>query len=607
MVCLFLCFGLIEACKPTVENHASSKNKASKQENNDFAKALNKAAQYYTAHLQAAFISLDSLQADADSATLVAGFQRSRKHFKLVEPLLWATDKENYLRLNGPNLLMVDEEDATAIKKLEPFGYQVLEELLAEKPFPRETFTKVQKLTVNRLQFIHHNAHLRMKPHNVLWMWRDAIVRIATMGITGFDSPVFANSLAESRWVYQSIDSLVHFFQPQFSNQALRQQWQQSIKNAQLQLAADFDSFDRYRFIKECVHPQLALWVETANDWKVDFPFALAMQNNATSLFTDSTFNINYFADYHQDNASKAKAALGRKLFHDVRLSSKQHMSCATCHQADKAFTDGLANFPQQKRNTPTLLYAGLQQGFFYDKRAGSLEGQIVKVVENANEFHTNLEHVENVVMSDTSYESAFNQLYDKADNNAIRHALATYIRTLAPFNSPFDRNINNEENTLSRQAIKGFNLFMGKASCATCHFPPVFNGTVPPAFKESELEHLGVPARGEDSTQIDEDLGRYHVFETPERQHFFKTPTVRNISATGPYMHNGVYDNLWQVMHFYQNGGGNGMGMKQAYQTLPDANLQLTPEEMAAIIVFMRSLIDGDVQEMEMATTSKR
>lgn len=185
--------------------------------------------------------------------------------------------------------------------------------------------------------------------------------------------------------------------------------------------------------------------------------------------------------------------------------------------------------------------------------------------------------------------------MYTKKVTDAnIRHAIASYIRTLNTFDSKFDRNINKEEKTLASNEIKGFNLFMGKASCATCHFPPTFNGTIPPDFRETELEVLGVPKTKKwENAIVDSDLGRHDVFQTEERKHAFKTPTIRNIEKTAPYMHNGVYDNLEEVMKFYNLGGGAGIGIHLDNQTLPFDNLNLTDEEIADIVAFMKTLTD--------------
>ena len=139
----------------------------------------------------------------------------------------------------------------------------------------------------------------------------------------------------------------------------------------------------------------------------------------------------------------------------------------------------------------------------------------------------------------------------------------------------------------------RGFNLFVGKARCATCHFLPVFNGTVPPLYSKTEQEVLGVFTTT-NSGVVDEDPGRGRFHSTVESlQKSFKTPTVRNAQLTAPYMHHGMYPTLLSVMEFYNEGGAVGQGRTLAQQTLPPDKLQLTTQEMQDIIYFMEHLTD--------------
>jgi cytochrome c peroxidase len=139
-----------------------------------------------------------------------------------------------------------------------------------------------------------------------------------------------------------------------------------------------------------------------------------------------------------------------------------------------------------------------------------------------------------------------------------------------------------------------GFNLFMGKAKCGTCHFAPLFNGLVPPEFVETESEVLGVPKSKDTlNAQLDDDPGKFNFTQSSVHKHAFKTPTLRNIELTAPYMHNGVFSTLEEVMTFYNNGGGRGLGIGPPNQTLPVEKLKLSPREIRDIIAFMRSLTD--------------
>jgi len=158
------------------------------------------------------------------------------------------------------------------------------------------------------------------------------------------------------------------------------------------------------------------------------------------------------------------------------------------------------------------------------------------------------------------------------------------------------------ELSDFTEEELRGMNLFMGKALCATCHFVPLTNGTVPPAFRETENEILGTPETSR-NLEVDDDLGFYWVFESDIHKYMFKTPTIRNIQHTAPYMHNGVYETLEEVMDFYSNGGGGGMGFALDHQTLPFDSLALEAGEIKAIIAFMKTFSDTEIEEEGIAS----
>ena len=580
IACLFL---ILFSCENTSSRTSSQE---TTQTGNEQMEA------YFYAQLDSSIEALNQMKTLSEVDEIVPFYEKSRARFKLVEPILSFLDKDNYLSLNQPNILKVMEEDATDIKIVQPFGFQVMEELLQEEDFSPLNFQKQVGLVSSRLKLVRSTIKPNSKPYHVLWLIRNQIVRVATLGITGFDSPS-GNSLEESKLTYQTIGELFRMYQDDFDDTTLLTLWHNELKATQLALQTDFDSFDRYSFIKNHTHQQLELLLQTSIDWKVEYPFELAIRNNAINLFTYTTFNLNFFNDYHKTNAfSEERAALGEELFNDVNLSKSKQMSCGTCHQKQLAFTDGLTTFANQKRNSPTLKYAALQKSFFYDNRAGSLEGQIVSVVNDKHEFDSDLEAFVITILEDSAYTEKFNKSYDEVNDQNIRNAIANYIRKLSPFTSKFDQNMTGEKNDLTAEEKQGFNLFMGKAQCGTCHFAPTFNGTVPPYFTDSEMELLGVPDNAE-GTVVDDDLGRYEIFQTEEKKYFFKTPTVRNAALTAPYMHNGVYQTLEEVMTFYNHGGGVGMGFELPYQTLPSDSLGLSEVEIKSLIAFIGTLTD--------------
>lgn len=539
---------------------------------------------------------MDSIGVTKNERQLKQYYLMARNYFKKVEPILSFVDAENYTFLNQPNILKVEEDDYTDIKIKNPKGFQVIEETLYEETLALDKIHANAKLIAARLQVVKESTKLDyLKPYHFLWIIRNAIIRVGVTGITGFDSPVLENSIKESAIVYQSLKTYVRFFENTFTDSREYEQWNVLLDAGIQSLQGDFNTFNRYTFFKEHVHPALRLWNATVQDWKVSFPFSMAITNNAESLFSNETFDLSYFSSEKFEELDKDKIVLGKKLFHEKKLSASETVSCATCHQANLQYTDGKKIRKGITRNSPTLLYAALQKGFFYDKRAGGLEGQIVSVVGNENEFHSDLKKMTKAVMSDTIYMQEFGRLYPNGvSEHTIRNAIATFVRSLIPFDSKFDRNMNNLENTLTASEINGFNLFSGKAKCATCHFAPVFNGTIPPAFKESEMEFIGVPQNKDTiNAAISTDLGRYQVYKTPERKHFFKTSTIRNSALTAPYMHNGVYDSLEEVIDFYNRGGGAGIGAYAVYQTLPPEPLGLTDQEQQDLIAFIKTLSD--------------
>lgn len=553
----------------------------------------------YNEYLTNSIASLEELNLEIPSEERKEYYKEARKYFKMMEPILAYSDKNNYKSLNAPNIIQVKGEESQDTRVINPIGFQVIEENLYEEEIDTVTLTRAINVTRDRLKLIKENLSLKLKDYHIIWLLREQIVRIAATGITGFDSPVLSQSLLESKYSYSTLIEIVKMNENKFKSKELKDKFIQEIIVAQKDLDHDFDTFDRFTFIKKHTDNQLKLLVEIQKDWNVKFPFEMALSNTLTTLFSKDALNINYFSDQLSDTTNLAqKVEFGKELFNDKSLSKDYTMACATCHVKELAFTDGKKTFDKnQTRNTPTVAYSAYQQAFFMDARAGSLEGQVVGVVKNHNEFNMSMDSVVDRVQQNHIYKNKLEELYNnkRIDYN-IRHAIASYIRSLNPFNSKFDKNIRGEENTLTEEEQLGFNLFMGKATCATCHFAPVFNGTVPPNYTDTELEFIGVPGTTDTiNAQLSPDLGRFELFKTPERKHFFKTPTVRNAGVTAPYMHNGVYANLQEVMNFYNIGGAAGLGIENDYQTLPFDNLSLTTEEVKALIAFTKTLTDTE------------
>ncbi len=259
-------------------------------------------------------------------------------------------------------------------------------------------------------------------------------------------------------------------------------------------------------------------------------------------------------------------------------------------------------------RNAPTMLNASLQRAYFSDLAAAFLEDQASKVMRNEREMHAMPPEIAKRLLESPEYARLFQRAFPTAQDTTepmdlrMRQALAAYIRSLVAMNSPFDKSMRGGDfktsEAMSPEAKRGFNLFMGKAKCATCHFPPLFNGTVPPEYTKSEKEVLGLTngplfQKTHLKIRLDGDLGRYGILPVAGNKHSFKTPTLRNAGLTAPYMHNGAFATLKDVVDFYNAGGGVGLGLDVPNQTLPPDSLHLNTQEVADLVLFMHALTD--------------
>jgi cytochrome c peroxidase len=150
---------------------------------------------------------------------------------------------------------------------------------------------------------------------------------------------------------------------------------------------------------------------------------------------------------------------------------------------------------------------------------------------------------------------------------------------------------VRGDTNAMTAKERRGFTLFMGKGGCGTCHFAPLFSGNTPPLYMSSDVEVIGTPASPARPSRLDSDSGRARVDHLALHVRAFKTPSLRNVSATGPYMHNGAFRTLDEVVRFYDAGGGLGAGARIGNQTLSADSLHLTSSERAAIVAFLGSL----------------
>ena len=529
-------------------------------------------------------------------------FFECRLRYKGIEHLVEYYSPASAKGINGPPL---DDLEVEEHRVFEPEGFQVLEELL----FPWDS--------VQRKEAIRHAGILLVNINRVKTVWENTtpthtqlfdairlqIFRILSLGLSGFDSPIAKNSIPEAVASLQGLQHTLKMIEDKpglKSKENLNHELEKAI--AYLQANRDFNKFDRAVFITRFANPISRHLTEFRNELRIPpVTEARLLLPDAVTFFDNNAFNVNYYSSDVGEQPSQLKIDLGKSLFYDPILSTKDGRSCGSCHRPEKAFTDGLTKSTSLTgrpilRNTPTLLNAAFQNFQFYDMRSATLEAQAQAVVENQEEMHGSLSESVKRLSKHVEYKALFHEAFgtDSITTAQLQYAIASYVRSLVSLNSPFDRYMRGDSSQLTKNQVDGFNLFMGKAQCGICHFMPLFNGTVPPTFADTESEVIGVPSKVEwSNATIDSDPGRYAIFEMEQLRHAFKTPTVRNASVTAPYMHNGVYRSLEEVIKFYNKGGGAGIGIDLPNQTLPSDSLGLTETEQKNVIEFIHALTD--------------
>lgn len=552
-------------------------------------------------------VHTDSLEASAgrllqlaenstDTTALRLAFTDCRKQYKKIEWFSAYYAPTTSRLLNGPPLPEIEVEENKISE--EPAGLQVIEELL----YPYDSTTKdalykeVRSFTraLNPLRYAMENT--RFDTAHVFDACRLQVFRTIILGLSGFDTPLSGLGIAESA---TSLDAVKQVLSLIGTEDALNAAFDKAIVTA---LPKDFD-YAGY------ITTQLNPLTKEMMRWYMSKGLPLVkeqtgIRTDAATLFDSAALNIGFFVHSTEAMPTPEKASLGQALFFNEQLAGNGKRSCQSCHQPGKAFTDGLnqplnlAGNSTVLRNTPTLLYAGFQQAQFYDMRSPTLENQVMDVLNNKDEMHSSPEKVAAWLNKLPEMQQRFRKAFprmkeqDSIQSRQVMIAIASYVRELHPFNAAFDRYMRGDANALTATEKRGFNLFMGKARCASCHFIPVFNGTAGPAFSSTESEVLGVLTQP-GKAMLDKDPGRYAHTKLEELQFSFKTPTLRNVALTGPYMHNGAYRTLEEVMDFYDKGGAAGCGIELAHQTLSPEPLHLSRQEKEEIIAFMKALTD--------------
>lgn len=295
------------------------------------------------------------------------------------------------------------------------------------------------------------------------------------------------------------------------------------------------------------------------------------------------------------DPRRAAQVELGRTLFFDARLSGPGQMACASCHEAELGWGDGRTTsfghgFQPLARNAPSILNVAFGTSFFWDGRAASLEDQALAVFESEDEMHASVEHVVTTVASSKGYRAQFEAAFGAGEPtiDGVLAAIAAFERTVvSDGSSAFDQFLAGDADALGDAAVRGLHLFRTKARCVNCHHGPLLTDG---GFHDLGLSYYG---------RKFEDLGRYRVTGDPADVGRFKTPTLRNVARTAPYMHNGLFQ-LEGVINMYS------AGMATLRRRPDQANdplfptkspllkeLDLGPAEKEDLLAFLESLTE--------------
>jgi cytochrome c peroxidase len=263
---------------------------------------------------------------------------------------------------------------------------------------------------------------------------------------------------------------------------------------------------------------------------------------------------------------------LGRQLFNDRRLSRDGTIACVSCHDPSRAFSDGRTKavgvFGRQgRRNAPALVNRGYGRAFFWDARAASLEEQVLKPIEDPNEM-------------DLPVAEAARRVGVARED--LARALASFVRSLLSGGAAYDRFVNGDRTALSGEQQAGLQIFRGKGNCTACH--------VGPNFSDERTHNTGIAwaggAGGPEAMNGFLDEGRAAITGKPDDRGAFKTPTLREVTRTAPYMHDGSLATLEDVIDYYDRGGN-----VNPLLDLEIRPLRLTAGEKRALISFLFSL----------------
>ncbi|MES2848396.1 MAG: cytochrome c peroxidase [Bacteroidota bacterium] len=439
------------------------------------------------------------------------------------------------------------------------------------------------------------------------------LLDLATIYTTGFECPDTKEIIPELNSMLQNTAGIYQSYNHDFPSHALQDDYL-ALYNSAISFVksqpTNFEEFNHFAFIRDYINPLFKLNQQYIALYKVQSKSMTdySLNDDAQSIFDKNLYKAqNTKGIYNKITDEKILAeidSIGKLLFYDPILSGNNMRSCASCHKLDNYLADTSAATALQfnrkgvlKRNQPSLINSVYNHLLMVDGKDLTLLDQVKDVITNPQEMGSSEKEVIEKVMSTTAYKKALKKFASYTNEKEtisiknIASAITYFYSKYSNYYSPFDEAINSKKQ-LNDDVVKGFNIFMSKAQCGTCHFAPQFNGIKPP-YIGNEFEVIGVPAAVV-SKNLSADNGRFNIHAATETKNAFRTPTVRNAAFTKPYMHNGVYKTLEEVIDFYDAGGGAGKGIKIDNQTLASDSLHLSKEEKIQLVAFINSLTEN-------------
>lgn len=308
------------------------------------------------------------------------------------------------------------------------------------------------------------------------------------------------------------------------------------------------------------------------------------------------------------------KVKLGKKLFFDKRLSGSGTVNCAACHNPEKGYSDGLemsSGYPTTKnwRNSLPVINLAYTSVFSWDGRSTTLEEQTLSEIESAFKMNQNIDYLEEELKEVPEYVTEFQRVFGaEITRERIAMALSVFQRTIVSKNAPIDRYLNGEEDALTPIQKKGYDIFTGKGQCVKCHRGPNLAG--------DWFYNLGVPENPDvtiDSNvsatrrfyakvsgykayrTLTEDPGRYLITQDLKDWKAFRVPSLREVALTGPYMHNGVFLTIEEVIDFFNMGGGDDPNRTELLKPL-----YLDDEEKKSLKAFLMEGLKGELVKIK-------